>query len=143
MLYREFCQVANSYPAGIKFALVLLQSRPGMFLVCSPHALCIGSSHTPCLTLPPPFRLGAKPLAASQVHPARLCGSRRSGRTAGCRRCNAELFPKAAEGLMGHNNAVLVDMRVTSPPLLRARIKPQAAVHGTGDATGYSLFSRS
>lgn len=61
-------------------------------------------------TLPPLFPLGAKPFAASQVHPARLCGSRRSGRTAGCRCCNAELLLKTAEGLAGHSHAMLVDI---------------------------------
>ena len=30
--YREFCQIADFYPAGVKFALVLLQPKSGVAL---------------------------------------------------------------------------------------------------------------
>ena len=89
-------------------------------------------------TLPPLFPLGAKPFAASQVHPACLCGNWRSSRKGCCRSCNAVLVPKTTEGLVGHSNdAVLVDREIISAGRLsteQAASCLHATINGNGKA---------
>ena len=104
------CQLQSSWHQVCACSSAANKRRNG---VASPpsHMHIVGrdSGTAPCNTLPPLLLLGAKPFAASQVHPACLRGSRGSTPKADFRLCVAGLLAKATAGLVGHkDHAMLV-----------------------------------